>query len=392
MRESVVNESLHRCAKLAVPLVLYAVFACCQLAMATLASAFEPFGSDPQSSRETQNDAIRRIPAQQLAPDARQLINDVVENPSFFRRMPTTSIESDPDMFRHLVRHPEVLVNIWDVMGITKVQAKRTGPYTFTADDGVGTVCKCDLLYGNDNIHVYYGSGVYKGNMAPRPIHGRCVCVLYNQHGQSAMGEPIIKGSMDVFLKLDNLGADLLTRTLGPLVGKTADSNFTESAKFLTQISQVCTYNPGGAQIMASKLTKVDPHVRDEFSRIAERIAMKASRFDESEHFTANSQDSARPLPLPPGGSRDGEVPSPRSQRELALASPPADRVPPMNYRAEASELQLTPSPQATTRPTPVGKELRPAPAARSTGVTPGRPRSPRGAISPAKPNVYMRR
>ncbi len=392
MRESVVNESSHRYAKLAVPLMLCAAFACFQLfALARMASAVEPFGSDPQSSRETQNDAIRRIPAHQLAPDARQLINDVVENPSFFRRMPTTSIESDPEMFRHLVRHPEVLVNIWDVMGITKVQAKRTGPYTFTADDGVGTVCKCDLLYGNDNIHVYYGSGVYKGNMAPRPIHGRCVCVLYNQNGQSTMGEPVIKGSMDVFLKLDNLGADLLTRTLGPLVGKTADSNFTESAKFLTQISQVCTYNPAGAQIMASKLSKVDPHVRDEFSRIAERIAKKASRFDEAEQYTAVlGKDAPRSVQLPADVARDANVPSPRSQRDLALASPSANRVPPMNYRAEAAELPLSPSP--TTKSNSVDRESKPAPAARPTQITPGRIRSPRGAISPAKPNVYMRR
>ena len=206
---------------------------CIDISSATEPTLLTTLSTDSASSRETQADATRRIPMQQLNRESQSLVNDVVDKPSFFRRMPTQNIDCDPQMFQHLVRYPEVLVNIWDVMGITKVQVNRTGPYTFTADDGVGTTCKCDLIFGNEKIHIYYGTGAYKGNMAPRQITGRCVCVLYSSVAKSADGRSMINGAMDVFLKLDNLGADLLTRTLSPLVGKTADYNFVESAKFL---------------------------------------------------------------------------------------------------------------------------------------------------------------
>ena len=257
---------------------LLAVLLAIHCSMADLARAIEPFATDTASSRETQADATRRIPVQQLNRESQALVSDVIDKPSFFRRMPSRNIDCDPQMFQHLVRYPEVLVNIWDVMGITRVQVNRTGPYTFTADDGVGTTCKCDLVFGNENVHIYYGTGAYKGSMAPRQITGRCVCVLYSSTALSDSNHPIINGSMDVFLKLDNLGADLLTRTLSPLVGKTADYNFVESAKFLAQISQVCEHNPTGAQILASKLTKVQPQIRDEFSRIAHRIGRETWR------------------------------------------------------------------------------------------------------------------
>ena len=343
---------------------------CLRFSTADFAQAIEPFATDTASSRETQADATRRIPMQQLSREAQSLVSDVIDRPSFFRRMPTQNIDCDPQMFQHLVRYPEVLVNIWDVMGITRVQVNRTGPYTFTADDGVGTTCKCDLVFGNEKVHIYYGTGTYKGNMAPRQITGRCVCVLYSSTAMSASSRPTINGSMDVFLKLDNLGADLLTRTLSPLVGKTADYNFVESAKFLAQISQVCEHNPTGAQILASKLTKVQPQVRDEFARIALRIGNESGNTSELSQLAALGPDAGKPTSkvtrANPSQTAQGKTSDPMAydpSRELSNQLNP-QRVPAMklNNSQVADSSPLSPS---KTRPT---------------------------SIAPAKPNIYMRR
>jgi hypothetical protein len=328
-----------------------------------VAKAVEPFVSDAASSRETQADACRRIPMQQLSREAQTLVNEVIDKPSFFRRMPTQNIDCDPQMFIHLVRYPEVLVNIWDVMGITKVQVNRTGPYTFTADDGVGTTCKCDLVFGNDKVHVYYGTGAYKGSMAPRQITGRCVCVLYSNTAMSA-NRPIINGSMDVFLKLDNLGADLLTRTLSPLVGKTADYNFVESAKFLSQISQVCEHNPTGAQILATKLTKIQPQIRDEFARIALRIGCEAADATQPQQI-ANV--------LPDGNQFTSNVTRKQIPSQVNLDA------------AEEISTQLNPQ-----RVPPMTLNSKVIPEAGPASPIQFRARPP--SIAPAKPNVYMRR
>jgi hypothetical protein len=237
------------------------------------------YGSEPVaegvSTREARQHAIRAIPFHKLNANTAKLLRDVLDNPSFYRRMPSQTIQCDPELFAFLVRKPEVMVNTWDLMGITKVTAKRTSQYSFFANDGVGTRCKCDLVYGDDNLHIYYGTGDYDGSMSPRTIKGRAVCILRSEKQalDESGGSSMISGTMDVFLKLDNLGADLLTRTFGPLVAKTADHNFVETAQFVSQLSQVCANNPTAALGLASQLGNIEETVRQEFVTIAARIA-----------------------------------------------------------------------------------------------------------------------
>jgi hypothetical protein len=237
------------------------------------------YGAEPTSegvsTREARMQAIQAVPFKQMNPTTAQALRDVLDNPSFYRRMPTQTIECDPELFSFLVRKPEVMVNTWDLMGITKVTAKRTGPYSFLANDGVGTKCKCDLVYGNDNIHIYYGAGDYDGSMSARLIKGRAVCILRSDNQLYPQGHSghVVRGTMDVFLKLDNLGADLLTRTFGPLVAKTADHNFAETAQFVSQLSQICAKNPPAAMGLVTQLDNIDEPVRQEFASIATRIA-----------------------------------------------------------------------------------------------------------------------
>lgn len=230
------------------------------------------------SSRETKAAAIRSLPMQQLTPEASQRIRSVVDDVSYFRRMPAQTVESDPDMFRFLVRHPEVVVNIWDLMGITKVSLGRVGEYQLVGDDGAGTTCKLDLVYGSDSLHIYHSDGSYEGNLWPRELKGQCVVALYNRPIKLPDGRPGMVAWMDAFMRLENAGADLVVKTLGPLVAKTADQNFIECASFLSQISQTARVNPQGLQQVASRLNKIPPDVRSEFIKTSALVSMRSSQ------------------------------------------------------------------------------------------------------------------
>lgn len=230
------------------------------------------------STRETRVSAVRSLPFQQLTPEASERIRTVVEDVSYFRRMPAQTVESDPDMFRFLVRHPEVIVNIWDLMGITKVTLSRIGQYQLQGNDGAGTGCKLDLVYGSDSLHIYHCDGLYDGNLWPRELRGQCVVALHNRPVKLPDGRPGMVAWMDAFMRLENAGADLVVKTLGPLVAKTADQNFIECSSFLSQISQTARLNPQGLQQVASRLTKISPDVRSEFMKTSSLVSMRSAQ------------------------------------------------------------------------------------------------------------------
>lgn len=234
------------------------------------------------SSREARDSAVQGIPYNQLTSQAAGKIRAVVEHSSFFRRMPTQVIDCEPEMFTFLVRNPEVIVNIWDVMAITRVSLQRLSQYQHQGDDGSGTRCKIDLVFGNDQLHVYQVNGSYQGNLWPKELLGQSVIVLHHSKSTNSDGSSQVTVKMDVFLKIENIGADLVVRTLGPLVSRSADYNFIECVAFVSQVSQAAVTNPQGLQNLASRLQKIDPIVREQFIATAKSVRERSSRLAKS--------------------------------------------------------------------------------------------------------------
>ncbi len=252
---------------------------------------------DGQSSREAKIAAIRSIPFDLLTPDATRRLRGIIDDASFFRRMPTQTVPCDTEMYLFLIRHPEVVVSLWDVMGVTKVTLERTGEYHLRGNDGVGTQCNMDLVYGSENLHIYQSQGAYSGNLWARELHGRCVVCIHNQPMQMADGTPGMAAWMDAFLKLENVGADLAVKALGPFVSKTADHNFAECAGFFSQISQTAWTNPQGLTRVASRLPRVSPTIREEFVATSLSVARRYIQGDVSERTTKWDGGDSRESP-----------------------------------------------------------------------------------------------
>ncbi len=229
------------------------------------------------SHRAWRDEAARAIPFQQLTPAAQNKVWEVVANPSLYRRMPSKAITCDPELYLFLLRHPEVVVNIWDLMGITQVSMARIGPDSVQAADGGGTHCVAHTLYRSRETHVLYAEGFYEGNLLKNRLTGTCVLLLRSAYAPGQGDEMVITTHLDVFVKVDNAGVDLLAKTLSPLMGKSADSNFVESAAFLGKLSQAAEQNGPGVQRLAEQLVAVDPAVRRQFGELATAISHRAA-------------------------------------------------------------------------------------------------------------------
>lgn len=195
-------------------------------------------------------------------------------------------------MFLFLTRNPDVLVGLWDLMEITKVQCKRLGPYQIEATDQAGTVCTVDLVYGDTEQHIFVVEGSYDGKMVPSPIRGKGVFVLHSAYALNEDGDTTVSGTLDCFVQLESLGVDLIARTFSPIIGRSADSNFVQTARFISQVSQASSQNPAAMLDIANRLPQVEPPVRKAF---ADTIVTVARRGRE----VIDGTDSAKTADLP---------------------------------------------------------------------------------------------
>ncbi len=229
------------------------------------------------TSRDAYQEAVRALPLEELREEVKTQLMSVVREPTLYRRLPVEVIDCDPDLYLFLVRYPEVVVNMWQLMGITKVQVTRTAQFTMDATDGSGTTSNVELVYGSREKHLMYGTGFYEGPLFRRRVNGRCVLLLQSGYSLTAAGRSMVSNQLDIFVSLDNVGAEFVAKTLHPLVGKTADHNFAETTQFLSQISQQAEINQPGMQRLVGRLDQVGEPVRQKFSEISSTVSARVA-------------------------------------------------------------------------------------------------------------------
>lgn len=237
--------------------------------------------ADPRAattSDEARREAVAAMPLERMAEADRAAVSYVLENTSLYRRMPTSVIECDPRLFSFLLDNPTILTNIWELMKISDVRLTRTRPTTYHADDGQGTEADIRVVYRSHDTQVLYCEGAYTGSLLPRPIRGRCVLLLRSQGIRETNGRYYVTCRLDTFLHLDRVGVELLAKAFRPLLGGSADANFTETLAFVGHLSRTCLANPDGAARMAMMLTRVKPTVRRQFGEVVRQAAKDAAQ------------------------------------------------------------------------------------------------------------------
>ncbi|HWB09136.1 MAG TPA: hypothetical protein VG826_07930 [Pirellulales bacterium] len=249
----------------------------------------KPQGS---SSREAREEAMRAIPYMQLDRGSRVKVGSVLANTTIFRRLPMETIECDAKLFLFLIEHPDLVVNMWEALGVSEVELLRSGELVFDAADKAGTRGRLEYLYRTPQLHLVYADGSYSGSLLARPVRGRCVLLMRSSYHESREGRPIVRCNIDAFLHLENVGASMLAKTFQPLVTTAADHNFHETAAFLSSVHRAAEVNYAGMQRLTEKLTNVDDADRREFSDLTTQLAVRAALVETRAAEATSSQPS----------------------------------------------------------------------------------------------------
>ena len=273
---------------------------------AATGTAAGPAVSHPNSLQATGSPAVRQeaidsIPMGKLDGEAQAKVRSVLSNITVFRRLPVRVVGCDPDLYLFLVRNPDVIVNIWEVLGISQLRLQQTTAGKYQVTEAEGTTTTVEYLYRSHDTHIVFGHWTYTGPLLPRPIQGRCLAILKSGYVRETDGRYYITNRLDAFLSVEPIGAELLTKTLYPLVVKNADSNFIQVVSFVGSLSRTAEVNSRGMQRLAAKLTSVKPEVRQNLAEISAAVSERAAS---TSHARRPADDPAQTA-LRPDARRD---------------------------------------------------------------------------------------
>lgn len=260
--------------------------------------AASPLKARPNPSRGTTSraacqSALRSIPLEKLDVTARAKVGSVLSNVTVFRRMPIQVVDCDPHLYLFLVRHPDVVVNIWQVLKISSLELREIGPAVYRMVESVGTLATVEFLYRSHDTHVIYAEGSYEGPLLARPVRGRCLMVLKSGYVRETDGRYYITSRLDTFLNVEPGGIELLAKAFHPLMGQVADDNFVQTVAFIGSLSRTAEVNCRGVQRLAGRLNHVQPQLRTQLGQLAAKIAQPPAASNTS-HKTASPKLASR--------------------------------------------------------------------------------------------------
>lgn len=247
-------------------------------------------GAKGAGDRASRDAARRAIPWRQLRPDDRQSASEIVSRATLYRQLPTRLIDCDGDLFAYLVDHPEVVVDCWNVMGVSRLRLEPNGPNRYHASDTAGAQGDVRVLYRHGGgaeplTMVILADGTYKTAPMPHSLRGSSLMLLRASAVEEANGRSYVTTQLDTFIRFDQAGMKLVARTLKPLIMRTADQNFVETMRFVSIFNRTAETNPAGMQRLSTHLTRTDEPTRREFARVCH---------DTSERYAARRQQRPR--------------------------------------------------------------------------------------------------
>jgi hypothetical protein len=263
--------------------------AVCLLPLAALAN-----NTEATSSRTARDEAVRAIPWRQIPTEHRRAAQYVVKNASIYRRLPTRVIDCDPDMFNFLLQHPEVIIDVWRVMGISQVTLQRFADGAYRGSDNAGTTGTVRFLFsqwGQDaqNLAVILADGMYEGRPFVTPLKARTIILLRSGAVRETNGRHYVTVRVDSFVRIEQMGVELVAKTAQPWISKTADRNLIETLTFVSNFSRTAEKNPQGMQRLATRLATIDEPTRKELVALCFRTA---------ERYTQNGKPPRDGAPL----------------------------------------------------------------------------------------------
>jgi hypothetical protein len=172
-------------------------------------------------------------------------------------------------MFRYLLKHPDVAVSTWRVMGISRFEMWQTGENEFEAQAIDGSEGIADILYQDNNQMVFICQGSYHNPLLPRAMEAAALIWFRSLYTPNADGSQTVTQKADVFVRFPSSGVSAIAKVLTPVLHTLMDRNLFEVSLYGSMMSRAVRDEPDWVIQVAQQMEGVLPQRKNELIDVA---------------------------------------------------------------------------------------------------------------------------
>jgi hypothetical protein len=214
------------------------------------------------SSTAVKKQAALEVPITELAAADRARAQSILDETSYFRRLPTLTVPVVPEVYLHFLGHPDTAASVWRAMNISKLKLHAVSPTAYEGDTGDGTTGRMELVHrklGGDGVEqlVVLCEGSYKSPLLPKPIQARSMLVMRTKFTRETDGQVYATHRGDVFVTFPSQTVEAVSKLMTPVTAMLSDRTFCEVTVFLKLMSAAMCRRPDWVEHVVEKMEGV---------------------------------------------------------------------------------------------------------------------------------------
>ncbi|MFO0958155.1 MAG: hypothetical protein U0800_12130 [Isosphaeraceae bacterium] len=189
------------------------------------------------------------IPMDQVAPERRDEVAEVIRENTFTKRGETDTFPCNPKVYLALLNEPAITLALWQDLSSTPAKLQQIGPNLYQGSDGNGTTATWEYVLRSPRLHVMYCDLDYTGPRGNAKLKGRIVMVVRTGYFKEVNGEPWVQHDVEAFVKIDSKGWRAAAATVRPILERVLAEQVEEAGWFVSLMGRlVDTYPDWAAQ------------------------------------------------------------------------------------------------------------------------------------------------
>ena len=218
------------------------------------------------------------LPLHLLAPADRARAGRVLDAHSLYRTLPVLRFPIHADGLRYFVQNPDVCVALWRVLGVSGCEMWQTGPNTYEADAGDGSVGVFEVLHRGEADQIVLVDGRFKSPVLSDPVRAKCLFHLHTRTAYGADGTPVAVGRASLFVSFPSKAVGAAAKLISPVTNVVLDRNFEEVCLFAHLMDTSMRRRPVWVEGLSRELDGVLPRRKDELVRLTAHVHAAARR------------------------------------------------------------------------------------------------------------------